>query len=108
MTVTIGWASFDALSPPTSVQVGFAEFDARAGATDVTVGWAEFDAGMAVAPEVPMYDLGAMPIYGGGGVQPRYHSMNLRKQYRIRVRAENEEEEQIVLNLIMEFARHVI
>lgn len=84
MTITVGWAVFDALNPPVSVQVGWAEFDTRA--------------------DPP-------PIYGGGGALSRYHSAHdedAPKQYRIRVHAENDEEEQIILNLIMEFARHVL
>lgn len=99
MSITIGWATFDAAHPPVSVQVGFAEFDARAGSTDVVIGWAEFDAGIA-APS---------SIYGGGGARSRYHDEVIpQRQFRIRVHAENDEEEQIVLNLIMEFARHVL
>lgn len=50
------------------------------------------------------------PVYGGGGARSSYHDDDFPKQRKIRVRvhAENDEEEQIVLNLIMEFARHVL
>lgn len=83
MAVTIGWAVFDAAQPPTSVTIGFAEFDTQF-----------------VTPQ----------IYGSGGARTSYHDDDapLQRQVRIRVHAENDEEEQIVLNLIMEFARHVL
>lgn len=97
MTITVEWAVFDAAHPPVDVQVGFAEFDAFGIVTQVTVGFAEFDT--RYPPE---------QIYGGGAALSRYHDEVAPRQYRIRVHAENDEEEQIILNLIMEFARHVL
>jgi hypothetical protein len=99
MAVTVEWAVLDVAHPPVDVQVGFAEFDARGIIVDVTVGWAEFDTREPIAPT---------QIYGGGSALSRYHDEDAPKQYRIRVHAENDEEEQIILNLIMEFARHVL
>jgi hypothetical protein len=113
MAVIVEWAVFDAAHPAVDIQVGFAEFDARGAVVDVTVGFAEFDT-QGVITDVTVgwaeFDTREPPaqIYGGGGVVSRYHDEDAPKQYRIRVHAENDEEEQIILNLIMEFARHVL
>jgi hypothetical protein len=64
-------------------------------------GDAVFAGGDDAAPNPPT-------VYGSGGAQSSYHDEVEPRQYRIRVHAENDEEEQIILNLIMEFARHVL
>lgn len=115
MAVTVEWAVFDAAHPAVDVQVGFVEFDARGVVVDITVGFAEFDT-FGVVTNVTVgwaeFDTREPPeltqIYGSGGAIARYHDDDAPKQYRIRVHAESDEEEQIILNLIMEFARHVL
>lgn len=98
MTVQVGFAEFDALAAPYGVNVGWAEFDALGAAYQVCVGWAELDCLSPSADPVP-------PFRPGGGVR-RYHSEH-KRNYEVPVDPVDEaEEEDIILRVLMEIAKH--
>lgn len=94
MAARVGWAEFDATGP--SVNVGWCEFDTLANPFKVCVGWAELDCLSPTADPTP-------PYRPGGGTR-RYHS-HRKQNYEIPVIANEDEEEEIILKILMEIAR---
>jgi hypothetical protein len=93
-TVTsVGFAEFDTLS--SGAGVGWCEFDTHGGAC--YVGWVEFDCGSPITNPVP-------PFYPGDDVK-RYHDHS-REQYDIPVTANEDEEEEILMVILMEIAKN--
>lgn len=88
--------------------VGFAEFDAQAQPRRSFVGWAEFDASAGSSGPVLSFPAGGIGGHSRGPRLARYYDESERK-YKIPVSGINEaEEEEILMQILMEVARHVI
>jgi hypothetical protein len=112
MTTFVGFAELDTLATPYSVKVGWAEFDTLAGQGRVCVGWAEFDTRAGDTPQPPIR-------FPGGGIGghsdrvrwPRFSGNydHVEKKYTVTVQDVDEsEEEEILMQILMEVASHVI
>lgn len=95
MAARVGFAEFDAQGY--GVHVGWAEFDALGAPYQVCVAWAEFDCQSPTPDTVP-------PFRPGGGMS-RYHS-HARQEYVVPVVVDEAEEEDIILRILMEIAKH--
>lgn len=105
MEVRLGFAEFDALVAPIDVRVGWCEFDAQAAPFGVYLGWCEFD-NRSDGAAVPKYVRPGHAYYNPGQMG-RYESRT-KRNYEVPVDladdADEAEEEQVVMALLMEIA----
>lgn len=103
--VSVAWAEFDTLAKPVSVEVGWAEFDTQAKPVQVQVGWAEFDVSAKQPDRIEKPH--KPPLYAPGlGVGQYYNDAS--QKYSIPVDADETEEEEIIIAILLEIAAHAI
>lgn len=109
MDARVGFAEFDALAVPFDVRVGWAEFDALGAPFRVCVGWAEFDNRSKAVP-VPSWKHQGQPYYNPGQL-PRYRSEkddNYTVPVELSPDADEAEEEEVIMALLIEVAQYEI
>jgi hypothetical protein len=106
MGVNVGFAEFDALAVPFGVRVGWAELDVLAGG--VCVGWAEFDVLSDNDLPIPSFPQGGIGGYGSAQRWSRFSNYydHVEKKYNIPVQVDESEEEEILMQILMEVAKH--
>lgn len=91
-----------------STFVGFATFDALANQGRVYVGWAEFDVQNGSDTPIPSFPQGGIGGYGSSQRWSRFSSYydHVEKKYNIPVQVDESEEEEILMQILMEVAKH--